>query len=305
MAFVATQNPSFLTVDNLRVISLGASFTSIVALTTALLVISGKVDLSIGSIYGFGGILAAILSSHMSWWLAIPLGILAGAGVGLMNGFLVSRIPVSPLIVTLGTLTLVYGVNLVLTGGLAISDVGDDFTVLGQSLPSGIPGPVIIWIILAVVAAAVLHLCKVGRHIYAMGGDEEAASRAGINTRRISLALFAVNGAFAALAGILSASRLGSADPSLGRGSELDILTAVILGGVVFTGGAGKLVGVVIACFFLATIDNALISMGIDPNWGYIVKGAVLIIAVGLNQFSTEQRERRQRRAVLRAEEQS
>jgi ribose transport system permease protein len=302
MAYVTLRRDTFLTADNLRVIALGACFTAIPALSTAMLIILGKVDLSIGSIFGFGGILAATMSSHTTWWLAMLVGVLAGAGIGLINGTLVDRIKVSPLIVTLGSLTLVYGLNLVITKGLQVANVTDDFSKLGRGLVAGVPVPVIIWAAFAIAGAITLHICKVGRHMYAIGGDEEASARAGISVRRISLCVFTINGALAAFAGILAASRLGTADPTLGRGSELDILAAVILGGVAFTGGEGGLVGVVIACAFLATIDNALVALSIDPNWGYVVKGAILIMAVGLNQLAIEQRERHQRRAMLRAE---
>ncbi|MFI7066726.1 ABC transporter permease [Kribbella sp. NPDC050124] len=303
-AYVTAQRPTFGSFDNWRAILLNASFTAIPALATTVILILGKVDLSIGSIYGFGGILSAWLSvdSGLPWWAAMLVGVLAGALLGLLNGLLVRRIPVSPLIVTLGSLTLIYGANLLMTSGQGIRGIPDTFTKLGQARPLGIPTSVWVWAIAAVATAVLLQAFRVGRHIYAIGGNEQAAATSGINVRAIVLWAFSLNGAFAALGGVLSASRLQSADANLGRGSELSILTAVILGGVAFTGGEGAVLGVVIAVVFLAVIDNALVALSIDPSWSFVVKGTVLIIAVALNQLAIEHRNRRQKAAMLKIE---
>lgn len=303
--YVTSQRPAFGSVANWKVIILNASFTALPALGTAFLMISGKVDLSVGSIFGFGGISAAWMAANMpvTWWMAILIGIIAGGLIGLVNGILVRRIPVSPLIVTLGSLSLLYGVNLLITEGQTIRNIPSDFTTLGRSRPLGIHTPVWVFITLAIVGAFILNKTKVGRHVFAIGGNEEAAATAGISVGKTVLWLFTLNGAIAAGAGALLASRLQSADANLGRGSELDILTAVILGGVAFTGGEGTIFGVILAVIFLSVIENALIALSIDPAWSFFVTGAVLVAAVLTNQLALEARERRQKALMLKTEE--
>jgi ribose/xylose/arabinose/galactoside ABC-type transport system permease subunit len=276
------------------------SFIGIAALSTTALIIGGNVDLSIGSLFALSGVTAALLGKHVDPALALLAGIALGAAVGWINGLLVWRIRISPIIITLGALTLLRGVVLLLTNGFAITGVPDSFGGFGQARPFGVPMPVVMLVILVPIAYIILQRTTIGRHVFAIGGNVEAAEAAGLKVRRIVLGSFAVNGLLVGLAGVLAASRFGSADPSFGVGFELDVITAVILGGVAFSGGEGGIGGVILAVALLGVVNSGLVSLGVDPYYTNVVKGGVLILAVAIDQLAHEQRERHQRRLAMR-----
>jgi ribose transport system permease protein len=264
------------------------------------LIIGGNVDLSIGSLFALAAVAATLLAKHIDPGLAMLVGIALGGAIGWFNGVLVWRIRISPIIITLGGLTLLRGVVLLLTDGFAITGVPHGFGGFGQARPLGVPMPVVMLIVLAPLAYLVLQRTTIGRHVFAIGGNREAAEAAGLAVRRIVLGSFAVNGIAVALAGVLAASRYGSADPSFGVGFELDVITAVILGGVAFNGGEGGIGGVIIAVALLGVINSGLVSLGVNPFYTNVVKGAVLIVAVAIDQLAHEQRERYQRHLAMR-----
>lgn len=297
---VQSQQSFFLTWDNIVVIMMQMSFVGIAALTTAALIISGNIDLSIGSLYAFTAVVAVLVAKVAAPGVAIAAGLAAGLAVGWLNGVLVWRIRISPIIITLGSLTLIHGVVLLMTGGYSVTGVPKDFMTFANLTPLGLPMPIAIWLILAVLAGIFLKQTAVGRYIFAIGGNKEAAEAAGLPIKRIVLACFALNGLFVGVVGVLAASRYGTADPRFGLGFELDVITAVILGGVAFSGGEGGMVGVVLAVIFIGIIDSGIVALGIDPFWTDVIKGAVLIAAVALDQLTHEQRDRYQRRLVMR-----
>jgi len=300
---VQSQQPLFLSWDNVIVVLMQMSFVGIAALMTAVLIVSGNIDLSIGSLYAFAAVVSVMVAKVADPAIAIGAGLAAGAVVGWLNGLLVWRIRISPIIITLGSLTLIHGVVLLMTGGYSVTGVPKDFMVFANLKPFGLPMPVAMWILLAVVVALVLSLTTTGRYLFAIGGNKEAAEAAGLPIRRIVLASFAFNGLFVGLVGVLAASRYGTADPRFGLGFELDVITAVILGGVAFSGGEGGITGVLLAVVFIGVIDSGIVALGIDPFWTDVIKGAVLIAAVALDQLTHEQRDRFQKRLVMREAE--
>jgi ribose/xylose/arabinose/galactoside ABC-type transport system permease subunit len=207
---------------------------------------------------------------------------------------------ISPIIITLGSLTLLNGVALLITGGYGVTNVPPGFGTFGQANPLHIPMPVWVFFAVAVIAYVILHTTTIGRHIYAIGGNLEASTAAGIDARRLVISLFAVNGLIVGLAAVVAASRLGTADPQFGVGMEFQVITAVILGGVAFTGGEGSIGGVILAVALLGVIQSGLITLGVDPHYSDVVTGSALIIAVSLDQLAAEQRERYRRLLAMR-----
>jgi ribose transport system permease protein len=302
LALLAVVHPSYYSVDNLRVILMNSSSVGIATVGMALLLIAAKVDLSVGAIFAAGATTSAWLAITYPAPAAIAAGVALGALLGLVNGLLVQRIRVSPIIVTLGTLTIIRGLLLAMTAGKGIHGVQPDFADFGRGAPLGIPTQIWIMVSLVVVGQVLLSKTTTGRHIFAIGGNAEAANISGVNVRRIVLGLFAFSGALAALAGVLTASRFGTATSTFGIGFELDVLTAVILGGVAFSGGEGSIGGALVAVIFLGVVNSGLISVGIDPFYTDVVKGAALVLSVAIEQLTQERRER-YRKSVAMAEQ--
>jgi ribose transport system permease protein len=301
LALLAVAHPKYYSLDNLRVILLNSSSVAIAAVGMALLLISGKVDLSVGAIFAAGATSGAWLGSFLPAPIAIVAGVSVGAVLGFLNGILVQRIQVSPIIVTLGTLTVIRGMLQALTQGKGIRGVQPDFADFGRAAPFGVPTQIWIMLGLVVLGQILLSRTTIGQHVFAIGGNPEAANIAGVNVRRILLSLFAFSGALAALAGVLTASRFGTATSTFGVGFELDVITAVILGGVAFSGGEGSIGGTLVAVLFLGVVNSGLISIGVDPFYTDVVKGSALVLSVAIEQLTQERRER-YRKAVAMAE---
>jgi ribose transport system permease protein len=304
VAVLSTQNSHYFTRLNITNLVQQITPVGIAALGTTLLIVSGYVDLSIGSLFGLAAVVAAMLSTKMDPALAITLGVLLTSVVGLVNGLLVWRIHISPIIVTLGSLTLIRAVVLLLTQGEAVAKVPKSFGNLGQARPLDIPSSIYILAVGAIITGVVLSKTTIGRHLYAIGGNREAAEMVGIPVRRLVLGAFLFNGAVVGLSGVLTASRFDAADPSYGVMFELDVLTAVILGGVAFNGGEGSIGGALLGVAFITIVNSGLVVLGINAYYGDIIKGGALIVAVGLDQLVLEQRERHRRMLAMREEAQ-
>jgi ribose transport system permease protein len=292
LLILAVFSPKYMNLNNFVVVGLQMSYIGIAAIGTAYLIISGNIDLSIGSLFALCAAVAAILSLSINPHLALVVGVAVGGLLGLVNGMLVWRIKISPIIITLGSLTIIRGADLLLTGGYTIRGVPESFTAIGQWRPLDVPTSLWVFLILAVIAHFILHDTTIGRHIFAIGGNREASEASGLTVRRLTLGVFAVNGVIVGVAGVLAASRFGTAAPSFGIGYELDVITAVILGGVAFNGGEGNIVGVILAVMLLGVINSGLVSLGIDPHYTEVVKGTALILAVTLDQLSQERQDR-------------
>jgi ribose transport system permease protein len=300
VAIVAQHNSLFVSTSNLKVIGLNMAYAAIAGIGTAFLIIAGSIDLSIGSNFALAAVSAAMMAQVMPVPLAFICGILVAGAVGLINGVLTWKVPVSPIIITLGGLSLLHGLVLVITHGYGVTGVPDDFTTFGRSELWGIPTPVIVFVVAALLAAAFLSFTTIGRHIYAVGGSRTASKAAGLNVRAIHIGVFVFSGLLVGVAGVLAASRFGSPDATYGVGFELVVITGVILGGVSFSGGEGGVIGAMLGVAMLSLIDAGIVSLEVDAYYAEVVKGAILIIAVSADQFAQSQRERLQKAMAMR-----
>jgi ribose transport system permease protein len=287
IAFFTTRSDLFLTVGNVKNIALSGAVLMIIAVPQALLVIMGYVDLSVGSAMGLSGVVCGLLivDHHVNWGLAVLVGLLVGAVGGLVNGLCVAYTRLSPIIVTLGTLQLYRGTAEFLRSDPP-SDFGNGMSLLGRGLYLGVPVPV--WIALVVFALGALYLYGTpsGRHVYAIGVNSEASFLSGVATRRLPLLLFVVTGLAAGLGGVLYAAQLDAAPPStLGQNFELQVLTAVLLGGVAFSGGRGTMFGVLLGVVFLGVLNNGMTLMNVPYFGQEIATGAALVVAAGLDEL--------------------
>lgn len=301
LAVLAVRTPQFYSLGNFRVLGLQMAVIGLAAVGSAFLLISGNVDLSIGSVFGLTAVVTAMLAKIMHPGLAMVAGIVLAAGIGWIMGALVWRISVSPIIITLAGLTIIRGVSFLITQGSGVRHVPESFRTIGQATPLGIPSPIWALAFAMIVGHFMLSRTTGGRYVYAIGGGSEASARAGLPVRRLTLTLFTMSGVLVGIASVLTASRFGSASPTFGTSFELDVLTAVILGGVAFKGGEGDLAGVMLAVALLTVIDSALVSLGVDPFLTNVVKGSALLSAVTLDQLTLERQEAH-RRSVAMAE---
>lgn len=278
-------NEYFLTPRNLLNVGRQASVVAIVALGQSLVIISRGLDLSVGSVLGLSAVAAAFVAQMTgSQELGLIAGLGTGAFVGLVNGLLFTHLNINPFIATLGTLSVARGLALLLTGGIPVP-----FTGWGNWLGSGrileVPVSLILMLILAVVFHVFATHTRIGRDVYAIGDSPKAARLAGINVEGTRLLVFVLCGLLAGLGGIILAGNLASANPDLGRGYELDVIAAVILGGTALSGGRGTIYGVVLGALLMALLGNAFVLLGISAHWQVVTKGLVIILAVGLDGF--------------------
>lgn len=285
MIFFALQTPAFLTIGNFRGIAVQNAATLVVAIPFALLLMSGGVDLSVGSTVALTGVVAGLLFTSGPIWLAVVAALAAGLAVGLINGVLISLAGMSPIIVTLGTLAVGRGIAQVLAPD-PVFGFPAGIVALGTKSVLGVP--YLVWITLVVTAIGMIVLNKlpVGRHIIGLGVNARAAFLVGLPVKRISLALYLTTSSGAAIAGVMLVARFNSAPSgTLGVGVELAVLTAVLLGGVPFTGGRGSLWRVVVGVLLLGVLRNGTTLLNVTPQISLIITGGVLILAAGLEIF--------------------
>jgi rhamnose transport system permease protein len=276
-------SPYFLSGFNFYALTTNAMEIAIMALPMTLIIIVGEIDLSVASVLGLASVvLGVIWKSGHPLWLAIGAVLLIGALAGLINGVLVTRLGLPSLVVTIGSLALFRGLAYVVLGDQAVSGFPASFTTLGFGTIPGteIPWSGVVFVVLLLIFAVVLHMSRLGRQLYAMGNNKEAARFAGINVRQIKLVLFLLSGLLSALAGVILTSRLSSARPDNGVGLELNVVTVVLLGGVNIFGGRGSLTGVVLALLILAVIQNILGLVNISGDIQSLVIGLLLILSV-------------------------
>lgn len=244
-------------------------------------ILTGGIDLSVGSILGLSGVLAAgVLESTGNTAFAIALALAVGILCGAVNGFFVSFCEIPPFISTLGMMTLLRGCVLVYTKGSPISIKSDAYKFFGKGAIAGIPVPVVILILLFLLAHYILTQTSFGRSVYAFGGNREAARLSGISTRFTEWMVYTINGLMCGIAGVILTARLGSAQSTSGTGIEMDAIAAVILGGTSLSGGVGFVLPTVVGAMIMGIIDNILTLMNVNPHATNIVKGAVILIAV-------------------------
>jgi ribose transport system permease protein len=285
----STQSEVFFTAANIKEILLQSAILGMVAVIAALLLLSGNVDLSVGSVLGLGGVVTAVLmvNANFAPVAAVAVGLAAGALVGAVNGYLIAYLRFSGIIVTLGMLTLLQGINQVITEA-PVSGFGDAYGELGRGTFLSIPIPVVVAAVTFAIGGGILTLTPFGRHIYAIGVNREAAYVSGIAVRRVPFVLYVASGLFAALGGVVTIARLDSAPPgTLGVGFELNVLTAVLLGGIAFDGGRGRMSGVLLGVLFLGVLNNGLTILNVPFYYQLVAQGGALIIAAALDRIST------------------
>jgi ribose/xylose/arabinose/galactoside ABC-type transport system permease subunit len=260
-----------------------ASINGILAAGMMYVIISGGIDLSVGSIVALSGVIAASFAHPGEYPLIIPilLAVLAGSVVGLINGIGVAYGNIPPFIVTLGTMTIVRGVALIAARGQPVFNVTKEFEKISGGFIFGtIPNLVVYFIVITLVLAFVLTRTVFGRRVYAIGGNETAAKVSGINVEKIKLLVYTLCGFLAGIAGLLLASRIISGNPTSGQSYELDAIAAVIIGGVSMSGGSGKWYGTVIGALMIAVISNGLDILNVSSHFQLIIKGLIIIVAV-------------------------
>lgn len=282
--FLTFANEFFLTPRNLLNVGRQASVVAIVALGEALVIIARGLDLSVGSVLGLSAVVAAFVAQATG---SQPLALLAalgtGAAVGVVNGLLYTRLYINPFIATLGTLSIARGLALLITSGIPIPFTGAVGAFLGAGRIYTVPVSLILMLLLAVVFHVFASRTRIGRNIYAIGDSPTAARLAGIDVEGTRLLVFVLCGLLAGLGGIILAGNLASANPDLGRGYELDVIAAVILGGTALAGGRGSIGGVVLGALLMALLSNAFVLLGLSAHWQVVSKGLVIIFAVGLD----------------------
>ncbi|MGO2110425.1 MAG: ABC transporter permease [Pseudoclavibacter sp.] len=279
---------SFFEWQNVRSILQDSAVIAIIAVPVALLLISGYIDLSVGSSLALGGVVASLVVANGEGdpALAVVLAVLAGALVGAINALVVTVFGLNSLITTLGTLTAVRGATQLMSP-TPKNNFGDEFGFLGVGTIAQVPISVWIAAVIIVVAGVFLTLTPTGRHVYAIGVNREAAYLSGVAVKRIPFALFILSGAAAAFAGTIVVARLNSAPAGqIGGGFELVVLTAVLLGGVALTGGEGSMFGVTIGVLFYGVLNNGLVLLGVTTFWQAVASGIALIAAIGLSRVS-------------------
>ncbi len=279
--------PNFMTFGNLRILIRQVSFSGIAAVGLMFVMISGGIDLSIGSQVVLTNVLLAIMMVYgkMDPVVAIPLILGVGLLLGAINGLLSITLKVHPLIITLGTAAIYKGIGYIINASRNIMGFPDSFRWLGQGYVGGIPVPVIVWIIVALIGAFVLNKTYFGRRVFALGGNEEAARLAGVRINRMKVFLFMICGFTAAITSVLLLSRVFAGQTVTGQGLEFDCLTAALLGGVSFKGGEGSVFGLVVGILIIGVLNNAM-QLASFPDFSQtVVKGAVLLIAVAIDVY--------------------
>ena len=245
-------------------------------------ILLGGIDLSVGSIIAMSGCLGAgaVVWGGMPEVIGIFIGLLSGAIFGMFNGILIAKTTIPPFIVTLASQNIAKGIAYVFSQGKPIRCMTDAWKFLGAGYVAGIPTPVITMLIVFLLSVLFLNRTRIGRHIYAVGGNSTAAKFSGIDTVRVKFIVHTISGLFAGLAGITIASRLYSGTCTSGDGAENDAIAAVIIGGTSMAGGSGKLGGTLIGALIIGILNNGLNLMGVNSDWQYIIKGAVILLAV-------------------------
>ncbi|MGI6174549.1 MAG: ABC transporter permease [Christensenellales bacterium] len=280
IAVSAILNPAFFTINNLTNVFRQIVVVMIIACGAQLIIISGNIDLSAGSVVGLSGVIGAdIMVKTNSLILAVLAGLLIGLACGWLNGFIITKLSIPAFIMTLAMQTIVRGIIFVYTDAVPISNLGD-FTLIGQGYIGPIPIPVIIMVIILILTWVLLNKRKTGRYLYAVGGNSNAAKASGINVSKIRLFAFLYGGLMAGLAGIILTSRMNSGQPLSGQNLEFDAITAVIIGGTSLSGGVGKLSGTVFGGLLIGFLGNIMNLQGVSSYYQQIVQGVIIALAV-------------------------
>lgn len=291
-AYLSFSTTTFLTISNLSILARQVSLTAIIAVGMTMVILLGDIDLSVGSVVALSTVVTGflIVKAGVPFPLGVLAGLLVGVLIGLINGTLVIRTGVPSFIVTLGMMGVARGFALVITKGSSISGLPSTYLKLGQGYWLGVPIPVIILIVIAIVAHIFLSRMKTGRHIYFTGSNAEAALLSGINVNKIKLLVFTVCSTLAATEAVIETSRMNAAQPAAGAGYELTAIGAVIIGGASLFGGEGTILGTLLGATLLGLITNGLILLGVSAYWQQVFSGSIIILAVTMDMWRQRQR---------------
>ena len=287
MVALTLSTPYFLTTSNLAIVARQISLAAIIAVGMTFVILMGAIDLSVGSVVALTSVVVGyvMVTMQMPIIVAVLAGLLTGALVGLINGFLVIRTGVPAIIVTLGMMGLARGAALVITQGSTISGLPKEYLELGQGYVGLVPIPVIIAMVVAVLAHVFLSRTTLGRHVYFIGSNEEAAVLSGVAVGRLKVFVFTLCATLAALEGVIETSRMSTAQPASGTGYELNAIGAVIIGGTSIMGGEGTILGTILGAILLGLITNGLILLGVSAYWQQVFSGGIIILAVTLDTW--------------------
>jgi len=297
-------SPEFLTAGNLSILVKHVAINAILAIGMTFVILSGGIDLSVGSVVGFCGMVAGLLLSrglileslnvivYPHAWFVVVLALLAGMAIGAANGVIVSRLGVAPFIATLGSMYVARGAALLMSDGATFPNLAGQgslgnagFPWIGTASVAGLPVPVSIMAVLAAAAMFVASRTPFGRHVYAVGGNQRAALLSGVRVPDVRLRVYVISGFCAALVGLIIAAQLGAAHPATGTTFELNAIAAVVLGGTSLMGGRGTVGGTLIGAFVIGVLADGLVLLGVSEFWQMVVKGLVIVVAVILDQF--------------------
>lgn len=295
VVFFATQNERFLSLRNISNILTEVSIYGVIAVGMTFVILTRGVDLAVGSLLGFAGILAAMAAKafggqDFSWLVALAVALAVGGGVGLLQGKAVTWLGVPPFIVTLGGLTVWRGATLLANDGAPVSGLDPGYRWWGSGDVLGVPAPVLVFAAVTIVGYVVLRHTRYGRHVYAVGGNPEAARLTGLNVKGILTSVYVIVGLTAGLAGFLLSARLGSAEAVAGTGYELRVIASVVIGGASLFGGVGGIGGAVVGVLLIGVLGNGLVIMNVSAYFQQIVIGAIIVAAVAFDTFAKSRR---------------
>ncbi|MFP5078511.1 ABC transporter permease [Rhizobium sp. YIM 134829] len=284
-ALISVYTPYFLTTNNLMGVFRAFSLTAIMSIGMVMVIITGGIDLSVGSAMGLASLVTALcFDAGFSTGGSIAAGLGVGVTFGLINGALITGIGLPPFIATLGTLSIGRGLMYMITHGVPVTPTTpESFSLLGQGYIGSVPVPVVIMIVLMAIFALIMRRTRFGRHIYATGGNEQAARLSGVKVDRIKLSVYVLSSTIASIAGIIAFSRYLSAEPASGFGSELDVIAAAAIGGASLSGGVGSVTGAVIGAALVGVIANGVVLLNINTYAQQAITGGVILIAVSLD----------------------
>lgn len=283
---LAILSPNFLTYINIINVIRQITFIALIAMGSMMIIITTGIDLSPGSIVGLTSVVVASYAHPGQHSLVITLliGLSVGILAGLINGLLIAKTGLPPFIVTLGMFTTIRGLALLYSDGRPVNNLSKDFIFIGSGSVLGVPVPIIILLVVLVITHILLSNTQFGRHVYALGGNEQAAIISGINVRKIKILVYAYAGFMASLSGVVLSGRIASGQPGLGVGYELDAIAAAVIGGVSLSGGIGTVFGTISGALVIGVINNGMDLLNVNMYWQTISKGIIIIIAVLLDK---------------------
>ncbi len=309
-------SPAFFTSGNLIILTKQVAINALLGIGMTFVILSGGIDLSVGSIVGLCGMVAGWLINEgllLKWfgvsiffnvWIVFLLTLVVGVLVGAVNGMLVTRLKVAPFIATLGTLYVARGAALLISDGATFANLtgyeslgNTGFPTLGAGTFIGLPYPIWVMVLFAVVGAFLARKTPFGRHVYAVGGNEKAAALSGVRTDRVKLVTYMISGFCAAMVGLIIASQLVAAHPATGETFELNAIAVVVLGGTSLMGGRGTITGTIIGAFVIGVLVNGMVLLGVSEFWQVVIKGTVIVLAVVVDQWQ----QRMQQKMVIQA----